>query len=97
MQFTIKKIIKLPSKIAIKLIEFYQLYFSHDHSPYWSKIKRPACRYYPTCSEYTRQAILKLGLVRGSIIGVWRILRCNPWSHGGVDLVENNKIFKIKG
>lgn len=84
----------LPSKIVIKLINFYQYYLSHDHSPYWSKIKRPACKYYPTCSEYTKQAIIKFGLIKGVIVGFWRILRCNPWSKGGVDLVENNTIFK---
>jgi len=85
---------EIPSKTAIKLIEFYQIYFSHDHSPYWSKIKRPACKYYPTCSEYTKQAINKFGFIKGVIIGIWRILRCNPFSKGGVDLVENNKLFK---
>lgn len=85
---------EIPSKTAIKLIEFYQTYFSHDHSPYWSKIKRPACKYYPTCSEYTKQAIIKFGLIKGFIIGIWRILRCNPFSKGGIDLVENNKLFK---
>lgn len=90
----IKNITKIPSEVSIKLIEIYQLYFSPDHSPYWSKIKKPACRYYPTCSEYTKQAIEKYGLIKGIIIGSWRILRCNPFSKGGIDLVENNKIFK---
>ena len=92
----IKKIIKIPSHISVALINFYQIYLSPDHSPYWSKIKRPACKYYPTCSEYTKQAILSFGFLKGSIIGFYRILRCNPFSHGGVDHVENNKIFKLK-
>lgn len=90
----IRKIKKIPSNIAIKLINFYQIYFSHDHSPYWSKIKRPACKYYPTCSEYTKQAIEKFGFVKGTILGSWRILRCNPFSKGGIDLVEDNNLFK---
>ena len=84
------------SKVAIKLIDLYQIYLSPDHSPYWSKIRRPACRYYPTCSEYTKQAIAKLGFFKGIILGFYRILRCNPFSHGGVDHVEENKIFKLK-
>lgn len=86
--------INFPAKTAIKLINIYQYYFSHDHSPYWSRIKRPACKYHPTCSEYTKQAIIKFGLIRGAIIGIWRILRCNPWSNGGVDPIENNPLFK---
>ena len=92
----LNKIIKIPSKIIIKLIEVYQIYVSPDHSPYWSKIRKPACKYYPTCSEYAKEAITELGVIKGSIIGLWRILRCNPWSKGGVDLVKNNKIFAIK-
>lgn len=92
----LNKIIKIPSKIIIKLIEVYQIYVSPDHSPYWSKIRRPACKYYPTCSEYAKEAITELGVIKGGVIGLWRILRCNPWSKGGVDLVKNNKIFTIK-
>ena len=45
------------------------------------------CKYHPTCSEYTVQAIEKHGLWRGLIMGTWRILRCNPFSKGGVDPV----------
>jgi uncharacterized protein len=88
----INKIIQFPSKIAVKLINIYQFYFSHDHSPYWSKIKRPACKYYPTCSEYTKQAILRFGLIKGSALGMWRILRCNPWSKGGVDKIKDERV-----
>jgi len=43
------------------------------------------CKYYPTCSEYTRQAIEKYGALRGSFLGIKRILRCNPFSKGGYD------------
>lgn len=45
----------------------------------------PTCKYYPTCSAYASQAIRKHGLARGSLMSAWRLLRCNPWSHGGVD------------
>ena len=43
------------------------------------------CRYYPSCSRYAADAIAKHGLVRGSLKAAWRIVRCNPWSRGGVD------------
>ena len=43
------------------------------------------CKYHPSCSQYALDALDKHGLVRGSGKAVWRLLRCNPWSHGGVD------------
>lgn len=43
------------------------------------------CKFYPTCSEYTRQAIEKYGVLKGCILGAWRVLRCNPFSKGGYD------------
>ena len=45
------------------------------------------CRYYPSCSHYSYQAIYKYGVLRGSLMGIWRILRCNPFSRGGFDPV----------
>ena len=47
----------------------------------------PRCRYYPTCSAYAEEAIRTHGVVRGTALGVWRVLRCNPFSHGGHDPV----------
>ena len=52
------------------------------------------CKYYPSCSEYAAQAITRFGILRGLILAGWRLLRCNPWSHGGVDLVEDQRLFK---
>jgi uncharacterized protein len=43
------------------------------------------CKYHPSCSQYALDALGKYGLVRGSLKAGWRLLRCNPWSHGGVD------------
>ena len=43
------------------------------------------CKYYPTCSEYTKQAILKYGILKGGALGIVRILKCNPFSKGGYD------------
>ena len=52
-----------------------------------SPLKPPCCKYYPTCSTYAVEAIEKHGAVKGLALAVWRILRCNPWSLGGVDPV----------
>lgn len=52
------------------------------------------CKYYPTCSEYAVEAIRELGVVRGSILAAWRLVRCNPFSHGGYDPVEERPFFK---
>jgi putative membrane protein insertion efficiency factor len=45
----------------------------------------PTCKYHPSCSDYASQALRKHGLVKGSAKAAWRLARCNPWSHGGVD------------
>jgi putative membrane protein insertion efficiency factor len=56
-----------------------------------SKLLGPVCRYYPSCSHYGYRAIEVHGAVKGSALTVWRILRCNPWSRGGVDHVPPRK------
>jgi uncharacterized protein len=53
-----------------------------------SPLLPPSCRYWPSCSEYTAQAVRKYGVVRGGLMGAGRILRCNPWSRGGIDPVR---------
>ena len=52
------------------------------------------CKYEPTCSAYAVGAVRELGVIRGSILAGWRLLRCNPWSHGGWDPVSNRKLFR---
>ncbi|HEX8854879.1 MAG TPA: membrane protein insertion efficiency factor YidD [Thermoleophilaceae bacterium] len=52
------------------------------------------CKYHPTCSEYAVQAVRSYGILRGLVLAAWRLLRCNPWSHGGVDHVEHQTIFR---
>ena len=54
------------------------------------------CRYYPTCSEYAAQAIGRFGILRGLVLAGWRLLRCNPWSDGGFDPVEDQRLFKSR-
>ena len=71
--------------VAVAPIRLYQLVIS------------PAlprrCKYEPTCSRYAVQAIRRYGILRGSVLAVWRVLRCNPWSHGGYDPVEAQRVF----
>ena len=53
----------------------------------------PRCKYYPTCSTYALQAVEKHGAVKGTLLAAWRLLRCNPWSLGGVDYVPDKFSF----
>jgi uncharacterized protein len=52
------------------------------------------CRYEPTCSRYATQAIGEYGILRGLVLAVWRLLRCNPWSRGGYDPVADQRLFR---
>lgn len=66
--------------ILIFMIEKYQKLISP-----WLKNKNIDCKFYPTCSEYTKQAIEKYGAIKGLFLGIKRIFRCNPFSKGGYD------------
>jgi hypothetical protein len=50
------------------------------------------CRYYPSCSAYAAEAVAVHGVLRGTLLAIGRLLRCNPWCHGGVDLVHSRAI-----
>ncbi len=52
------------------------------------------CKYEPTCSHYAAQAIERYGILRGLVLATWRLLRCNPFSHGGYDPVEAQHLFR---
>jgi putative membrane protein insertion efficiency factor len=52
------------------------------------------CKYYPTCSAYAIDAVREFGVLRGLVLAGWRLLRCNPFSHGGYDPVGNQTLFK---
>ena len=68
----------------MRLIVFYQ-----------RRLSRHTCLYTPTCSEYTLQAINNRGVILGILAGIWRILRCNPFSKGGYDPAPE-RLFKLK-
>ncbi len=69
-------------KLLLKLIDIYQSMPISAHSK---------CKYYPTCSNYAKEAINKYGAFKGSVLSIKRILKCNPFSKGGIDLVPNKK------
>ncbi len=76
-------------KIINIIIDFYQKYISPDTGiPHKiGLINRPVCVFTPTCSEYTRIAIIKYGFIKGSFLGIKRILRCHPWQKNHFDPV----------
>lgn len=76
----------LPRQLVLLLIWFYQRTISPDHGIFKNRFPHGYCRFYPTCSEYGYQVIKKRGLVIGLVKTGWRIMRCNPFNKGGVDL-----------
>jgi hypothetical protein len=54
------------------------------------------CKYEPTCSSYAVQALQEFGILRGLVLAAWRVLRCNPFSHGGYDPVQAQRVFRSR-
>jgi putative membrane protein insertion efficiency factor len=77
---------RLLTALLIAPIRLYQRFISPAFAP--------RCRYYPTCSDYAVQAIRELGPIRGLILAAWRLLRCNPFSHGGIDELSDRRLFR---
>jgi len=73
------------SAALIALIRVYQRVLS--------PLLGPRCKYHPSCSEYAVQAIGSYGILRGTVLAAWRLLRCNPFSHGGYDPVSQQTLF----
>ncbi len=75
-------------RLVIAPIKIYQKWIS--------PILTPRCKYYPSCSNYAVSAIEHYGL-KGVAMSIWRLMRCNPWSHGGVDYVVLREKVVING
>ena len=67
-------------KVVINCIKFYRKFIS--------PLKKPSCRFYPTCSQYTLEAVEKYGALKGGFMGIKRILKCHPYNKGGYDPVK---------
>ena len=74
--------------VAVAPVRFYQRWISPG-------LPR-RCKYHPSCSQYAVDAVRRFGILRGSVLAAWRLLRCNPWSDGGVDFVEDQKLFHAR-
>ncbi len=77
LEHTLRVVVRLPARLVLLALRGYQRYVS--------PARPPTCKYYPSCSQYAVLAIGRHGLLRGSALAAWRLLRCNPWSRGGVD------------
>jgi len=75
-------------RLVIAPIKIYQKWIS--------PILTPRCKYYPSCSNYAVSAIENYG-IKGVAMSIWRLMRCNPWSHGGVDYVVLREKVVING
>jgi len=75
-------------RIVVAVIVLYQRWIS----PAFPR----RCKYEPTCSRYAARAVREFGILRGLVLASWRLLRCNPFSHGGYDPVEDQQIFSAR-
>jgi putative membrane protein insertion efficiency factor len=66
-------------------------------SPLLPRTAGGRCKYHPSCSQYALDALREFGFWRGTILAGWRILRCHPWSHGGVDYARDQRLFPLVG
>ena len=82
----LRALVRTPAYVAIAVVYVYRFTLS--------PLVGGSCKYHPSCSRYAIDALREYGAVRGSILAGWRLLRCNPWSHGGVDRVEDQRVFK---
>ena len=76
-------------KIAVRVVQAPIVAYRRVISPALPR----RCKYEPTCSDYAVQALGQFGILRGLALAVWRVLRCNPFSHGGYDPVQAQRLF----
>lgn len=85
-----QKFLAIVKRIFIFPFEMLIIFYRFAISPWLPH----SCRHYPTCSAYTLEALRKHGLIKGLILGTWRILRCNPWgTHGNDPVPEKWSLF----
>jgi uncharacterized protein len=77
--------------IAVLFLRGYRLLLS----PLVPQTIGGRCKYHPSCSQYAIDALREFGLVRGGALAAWRLLRCNPWSCGGVDHARDQRVFPL--
>lgn len=75
-------------KFVLFILRIYQKTLSGNHGLFGKITGIKFCRYYPSCSAYTYQSIEKYGVIRGSVKGIKRLLRCHPWHEGGYDPID---------
>jgi putative membrane protein insertion efficiency factor len=75
-----------PRRLLVLIVRVYQRIVS--------PMLGQRCKYHPSCSEYAAQAIGTFGVLRGLVLAGWRLMRCNPFSHGGYDPVEAQRLFR---
>jgi hypothetical protein len=68
----------------------------HAYRALVSPLLGQRCKYHPSCSQYALDALRELGILRGTVLAGWRLLRCNPWSRGGVDHARDQTLFKAR-
>ena len=68
----------------------------HAYRMLFSPLLGARCRYHPSCSRFALDALEEFGVVRGSVLAGWRLLRCNPWSRGGVDYAHDQTLFNLR-
>jgi putative membrane protein insertion efficiency factor len=81
-------LLRLPARALAAVVRIYQRLIS--------PLVPRRCKYEPTCSAYALAALREHGAVRGSILAAWRVLRCNPFSHGGYDPVSAQRLFQSR-
>lgn len=74
------------ARLLVALVRLYQAMIS----PFLPR----SCKYHPSCSHYAIDSLREYGAARGSVLAAWRVLRCNPWSHGGYDPVSQQHLFR---
>jgi putative membrane protein insertion efficiency factor len=80
-------ITRLPRLVGIGLVWSYRLTLG------WIFPGQSQCKYHPSCSQYALDAYTEFGFFKGSVLAGWRLVRCNPWSRGGVDYAHDQRVF----